>query len=337
MKRLLWAAAAAFVILSFCVNPVRAQAQLPADLGWAAELSGLLTSYWITPNVTYLTANNVDLKLDIYQATNGSFPTPALPARPTLMYIHGGGWTGLSKESSSLAFLPFLQMGWNVVNIDYRVARVSPAPAAVEDCLCALRWIYRNAKQYNIDTNRLVVSGESSGGHLALTTGMVPASAGLDRQCPGTEALKVSAIINWFGIDDVAELLDGPHTQQFAVTWLGSTTNRDEIARRVSPLSYVRPALPPILTIHGDADPLVPYSQAVRLRDALTKAGVPNELVTVQGGKHGSFTRQDMRKVYGSIVNFLSQHGLNQRQPHNNNPLEGVTEISGESPQSDLF
>ena len=84
-------------------------------------------------------------------------------------------------------------MGWNVVNVEYRLARVSGAPAAVEDCLCALRWIIRNAKQYNIDITKLVVSGSSAGGHLALTTGMIPPSAGLDRQCPGNEELKVAA------------------------------------------------------------------------------------------------------------------------------------------------
>ena len=48
-----------------------------------------------------------------------------------------------------------------------------------------------------------------AGGHLALTTGMLPASAGLDRLCPGPDNLKVAAIVNWFGITDVADLLDG--------------------------------------------------------------------------------------------------------------------------------
>jgi acetyl esterase/lipase len=108
-----------------------------------------------------------------------------------------------------LAFLPYLETGWSVVNVEYRLARVSLAPAAVEDCRCALRWVIRNAKQYNFDTNKIVVTGHSAGGHLALTTGILPASAGLDRQCPGNEELKVAAIVNWFGITDVVDLLDG--------------------------------------------------------------------------------------------------------------------------------
>src|ERR1043166_9164178 len=61
--------------------------------------------------------------------------------QPTVIFIHGGGWTGGTKEAGAGFWLPYIEMGWNVVNVDYRVARIAPAPAAVEDCLCALRWI----------------------------------------------------------------------------------------------------------------------------------------------------------------------------------------------------
>jgi dipeptidyl aminopeptidase/acylaminoacyl peptidase len=143
-----------------------------------------------------------------------------------------------------------------------------------------------------------------------LTTGTLPASAGLDRQCPGNEELKVAAIVNWYGITDVGDLLDGPNTQTYAVTWLSSLTNRYEIAKRVSPLEYVRPGLPPILTIHGDADPTVPYSHGARLHEALTKAGVPNQLLTIPGGKHGGFTRDETLKIFATIQQFLQKHNL---------------------------
>ena len=88
--------------------------------------------------------------------------------------------------------------------------------------------------------------GNSAGGHLALTTGMIPVSAGLDSLCPGSEVPKVAAIINWYGITDVDELLAGPNVRNYAVAWLGGMSNRDEIAKRVSPLTYVRAGLPPI-------------------------------------------------------------------------------------------
>ena len=281
------------------ISPVAALAQGADPLATAISFQ---TDYQITPNITYLTANNFEAKLDVYRRRNVSQP------QPTLIYVHGGGWTGGTKEQSSLAFLPFLQMGWNVVNVEYRLARVSLAPAAVEDCLCALRWVYRNAKQYDFDTSRLVVSGDSAGAHLALTTGMLPESAGFDRQCPGTEQLKVAAIVNWYGITDVADLLDGPNMKTYAVTWLAAMPNRDDMAKRVSPLTYMRPGLPPVITIHGDADPTVPYTHALRLRDALEKAHVPNRLVTVPGGKHGGFSQAERVTIYAAIREFLAQH-----------------------------
>src|SRR6185437_3504122 len=160
-----------------------------------------------------------------------------------------------------------------------------------EDCLCALKWVASHAAEYHIDASKIVVSGDSAGGHLSLMTGMTPPDAGLDRECESNNAAsssaKVAAIVNWYGITDVADLLQGPNRKTYAVAWLGSAPNREEIARGVSPLTYVRPGLPPVLSIPGDADPTVPYTHSLRLRDALNKVSVPNELVTVPGGKHG--------------------------------------------------
>jgi acetyl esterase/lipase len=271
------------------------------DTNWTYEFAN---HYSVVPNTTYLTANNYEAKLDLYDRRD------VQDAQPTLIYIHGGGWTGGTKEGVISQILPYLEMGWNVVNVEYRLARVSLAPAAVEDCLCALRWVAANAKQHHIDPNRLVVSGGSAGGHLALTTGMIPESAGLDRECPGVPLPKVAAIVDWYGITDVNDLLDGPNRKTYAVAWLSSMPNRQEIAKRVSPLEYVRAGLPPILMIHGDADPTVPYQHSVRLKEALDKAVVPNQLYTVPGGHHGGFTAPENVQVFQAIKAFLKQHGL---------------------------
>jgi acetyl esterase/lipase len=281
--------------------PALAQAQTTDSFAKALHI---FDSYRVVPNITYLTANNWDAKLDVYQSRDATTPNP------TLVYFHGGGWVQGSKEASSLTFLPFLDMGWNVVNVEYRLAKVSLAPAAVQDGICALRWVYRNAKEYNVDTSRLVVMGNSAGGHLALTTGMVPASAALDSLCPGAEDLKVAAVINWYGITDVEELLGGPNERNFAVAWLGGMGNRVAIAKRVSPLTYVRAGLPPIISIQGDADPVVPYTQNVLLHRALEQAGIRNQLVTVPGGKHGGFTDAEMVKVYAEIRAFLGRQNI---------------------------
>ena len=105
-------------------------------------------------------------------------------------------------------------------------------------------------------------------------------------------------------------LLSGPNQKSYAVRWLGSLPNREEVARRASPIHYVRKGLPPILTIHGDADPTVPYQHAIDYHKALDKAGVKNQLVTVPGGKHGGFTSDEYRKLYKDVFAFLEKHGV---------------------------
>jgi len=201
-------------------------------------------------------------------------------------------------------------MGWNVVNVEYRLARVSVAPAAVEDCLCALRWVAANAAQHHIDTSRIVTSGNSAGGHLALTTAMIPEGSGLDNECPGVPLPKVAAVVDWYGITDVNDLLEGTNRRAYAVQWLGSAPDRAEIAKRVSPLTYVRPGLMPILMIQGDADPAVPYQHSLRLKAALDKAGVKNQLHTVPGGKHGGFSPSENIAAWNAVRDFLKNNGL---------------------------
>jgi acetyl esterase/lipase len=211
-------------------------------------------------------------------------------------------------------------MGFAVVNVEYRLAKISPAPAAVEDCLCALHWIGRNAKKYDFDLSK-VVTGGSAGGHLALTTGLIPPSAGFENECaydddpdwkgPWNETRpKVAAIINWYGIADVVDILHEPNIRSYAVSWLGSAPDREDLAKRLSPLSYVRPGVPPVLTIHGDADQIVPYSHATRLHEALNKAGVKNQLVTIRGGDHGDFTIEQEITAFEAIHAFLANLGI---------------------------
>ncbi|MBE0657292.1 MAG: alpha/beta hydrolase [Bryobacteraceae bacterium] len=275
-----------------------------AALAQGLDTVRIWNQYSVTPNVTYLTANNYEAKLDVYRRRGVDTPLP------TVISIHGGGWVNGTKGATSLFVLPYLEAGYNVVNITYRLARVSLAPAAVEDCRCALKWVASHAKEYGFDTSKLILTGGSAGGHLSLITGMLPESAGLDRYCVAGEAPQVAAIVNWYGITDVADLLEGPNMKSYAVTWLGSQPDRAAIAKRVSPMTYVRAGLPAILTIHGDADPTVPYSHGVQLTSALKAAGVKTELVTVPGGRHGGFTLAENLKIFQSIRSFLGGLGL---------------------------
>jgi acetyl esterase/lipase len=265
------------------------------------------TRYQVHSALTYLTVNGHESQLDVFRRRDD--PNP----HPTLMYIHGGGWTSGHKDDGLMYTLPWLEMGWNVVNVEYRLASVAPAPAAVEDCLCALRWVVGHAAQYRIDPARIVVMGDSSGAHLALMTGMTPDSAGLDRACNPDGKLplpKVAAILNWYGITDVADLLQGPNQRGYAVEWLAKSADRAETAKRVSPLTWVRAGLPPIVTIHGDADPTVPFSHGVRLHEALDAVHSPNEFIAIPGGKHGGFSAEERIRAYGIIRKFLTAQGL---------------------------
>ena len=270
--------------------------------------------YDIFPNVTYAKASNFELKLDLYIPKNRSRPNA------TLILFHGGGWVDGQKERNVLYLLPYLELGWAVINVEYRTARQAPAPAAVEDCRCALRWVTYHARDYGIDPSRFVLTGTSAGGHLSLITGMLPANSIFDRQCPieggdrwNTATVpepKVAAIVNWFGISDVADLVDGPNARNYAHEWFGSMSNPEQLARQLSPVNYVRAGLPPIITIHGENDDVAPYNHSVRLHAALDKAGVPNQLVTIKGRKHGGFSRQEMIDSYTTIRAFLRKQGL---------------------------
>jgi acetyl esterase/lipase len=305
-------------------------AQLSPSAKWAAEFA---TQYTVNANLTYRTASSQQLKMDVYYRRNVTTP------QPTLVYMHGGFWVAGAKETALTALMPWLEMGWNVVNVEYRLGVAADpttlAPAAVDDCFCALRFVNALPANYNIDKNRIVVTGESAGGHLALSMGIIPESAGLGRECAGAAAPpapgggrgappaaapatpvalppvpRVAAVINWFGVTDVPDVIDGPNRQAAAARWFGDMANALEVAKKVSPLTYVRTGLPPVITIHGDADRTVPYPEAVRLHEALVKANVPNQLVTIAGGGHGQFSAEDRVKIYLSIREFLTKNGV---------------------------
>ena len=254
-------------------------------------------------------------KLDLYlpRRPNGVLPTAVL--------FHGGGWVTGNKDEIALDVLPYLAMGFAVVNVDYRVARVAPAPAAVQDSRCALRWVIRHAPQYGFDPARLVLVGSSAGAHLALMAALAPATAGFDGLCPGNEPLTVAAVINFFGVADVAELLAPPHPRDFAVGWIGPGRDAPRrAATRVSPLSYVAKGAPAVLTLHGDADPVVPFTQATRLHAALDRVGAPNRLVPIRGGRHGDFDGNEVLRATHVVREFLLKRGLIERRPPANTP-----------------
>ena len=253
--------------------------------------------YQIQANIRY--SLHPETVLDIVQAR-----APALKNRPGAIVIHGGGWVQGDKEGMLEKFcLPFVEYGFVVANVEYRLAQSAPAPAAVNDVLEAAKWFRDRAADYKVDPNQIIVAGDSAGGQLAMMVGMAPESAGLG------PSIKIAAIVSFYGISDVADQVEGPHAQSYAITWVPEQPGRMELAKKLSPIAYVRKGLPPVLSVHGDADPLVPYEQSVRLTKALKAAGDQAELITVSGGQHG-FPPEEMSKLWPQIFKWLKKHKI---------------------------
>ena len=276
-----------------------------ASCGWAqapidrksAGPAAIPDSVSVEANIPY--AEYKETVLDILQPK-----APAKKKRPGVILIHGGGWTGGTKEGRvEYAALKYVQHGFVVANVEYRLAKAATAPAAVSDVLKAAQWFHKNAKKYHVDTKRIIVTGDSAGGHLALMVAMTPRSAKLGP--PG----KVAAVVNFYGITDVADQLEGPHMQKYAVTWVPEQEGRRELAKRVSPMTYVRKDLPPILTLHGDVDKTVPYEHGANLTRELKAAGADARLITVSGAGHG-FPLSTLDEQFEHIFVFLKEKGV---------------------------
>lgn len=250
-------------------------------------------------DVVYTKVNGWDGRTDLYLNPNASKPTPVV------INIHGGGWNKGTKESQG-GFNTFFKAGFAVANMEYRLSGQAKAPAAVEDTRCMLIYLIKNAKELNIDVNKIVIMGGSAGGHLALMGGLLGNDHRFDANCPGVENIKVAAIIDKYGIADVWDWTYGPeHKSSSPKLWLGDNVKNDGFIKSVSPINYVTKNSPPIFIVHGDADPTVPYQQSVDLYKKLQKLGVKSQFITVPGGVHGKFDKEKNAEINKSIIEFL--------------------------------
>jgi acetyl esterase/lipase len=263
--------------------------------------AGIASTYRVRANVTYVKSGAWEGKVDIYSRRDAG-------PQPTLIWIHGGPQTAVTKDGQLFSLMPYLEAGWNVVNLDHRLPGVTFAPAALQNTWCALRFIAQNASMYGFDTSKVVIAGASSGAWFAVTGAMTPRPAHWDGACPGDEDVEVAAVVDWYGNWDFADILQGPNEKDYALGWVESFSDPLAIARAMRPVFDA--SSPPTISIHGDADPVVPYSQSVRLQDALKEAHVAAELVTIAGGGHGGFSRAENQRAYAAIEAFLKNQGL---------------------------
>lgn len=169
--------------------------------------------------------------------------------------------------AEAIAFL--VQSGeYAVVAVRDRLEDEAKWPAPLEDARAAIRWVRANAEKHRLDAKRIGVWGRGAGAHLAL---MVGADGGRDGA--------VAAVANFAGITDLPALAAPPR---------GLPADPAQ-ARAASPISYIDLGDPPVLTVHGTEDPVVPYDQAVRLDVALRTAGVRSTLVRMEGAGHADF------------------------------------------------
>lgn len=213
------------------------------------------------------------LKLDVHwpEGTRG---------RPVVMYIHGGGWTTGDKSQTDVWCKRMAKRGFVVFNVNYRLAPEFAFPAAVNDCLGALGWIKLHAAEYGGDPSRVGVTGGSAGGHLCAMVATASdhpffQPTGFENQKPD---LSVKAQAPFFGVFDFNE------PGLIALTDLrkkflgGSPTQVPENYRLASPITFVRPGLPPALIVCGKLDPI--YDQSTLYFRALQKAGVDVQFQT---------------------------------------------------------
>lgn len=267
--------------------------------------------YSLANDIQY--GENADQILDIYsqgQWIGEPYYWKSDPkAHPTMIYIHGGGWLGGTKDQITPFIIPYLEKGWNVVTFEYRKGE-GTAPQAVNDCMQAIEWVGRHSNEYNIDPHKLVISGESAGGHLSLITGMLNSIPGSNNYYAG-DSIKIIAIVNWFGITDISGIdafYRGINQERnYASVWIGNHQRLDSISAFFSPVNRIVAETPPIITIHGQIDSVVPYIQAVTMHKLLQEKGIKNELVSIPKGKHLGFTDKDFQLIYTRIFDFLEK------------------------------
>ena len=294
---------------------VLADSDIQDDIQDDRQQSTVLARYAVRRDLTYSTHDGHVLRLDMYLPPRDE----SLNHEVVVMFMHGGCWIAGGKDDALPYLDPFLELGMTVANVEYRLAHVAHAPAAIDDGRAALRWLIEHAADFGYAPDKIIVAGFSSGAHLALMTAILGPASLPDRHdhavattlasartAPGRA---VKAILNWSGMTDIVDLLSGPNRRDYAAAWFGDV-DIEPLARHVSPLHMVRLGMPPVLTIHGTADPVVPFSQALKLQDALTTAGVRHQFLGIPKAGHGAYTPSQRTAGQQALREFLFDHSL---------------------------
>ena len=272
----------------------------------AASLRAQVTPRNI-PDLPYVTGGTERQELDLYLP-----PTPGGAPRPLVLWIHGGGWEAGDRRRCPA--LPFVQHGYAVASIGYRLSSQAIYPAQIEDCKSAIRWLRAHAREYDLDPQHIGAWGASAGGQLVAMLGTTGHILQFDVGENLDQSSAVQCVIDWYGPTDLlhwgegppSPLLDQPNNMISHLLG-GTVATHQEAARTASPVDFVNGTSAPFFIMHGTADNIVPLQQSQELDAALRKAGVESKLTLVPGGGHGTggFGKPEN---YELMERFLAAH-----------------------------
>ena len=242
-----------------------------------------------------------DLKCDVF--TPPSNPQNA----PAILLIHGGAWKyGDRKQLRGYGFL-IGREGYVCVATEYRLSEEAQWPAPLHDIKAALRWMRANAAELGIDPKRIAVSGNSSGGHLALLAAGTQNRKEFEGNGGNPSAdTDISAVISFYAPTELTP--KGPMLRQFVDEFMGDATSDADYAA-ASPLSYATSDFPPTLFLQSNKDEMVPRDQSTRMCDALVKAGAPAEMHLFDHAPHDFDTDPVLaRHSVAMVITFLQRY-----------------------------
>lgn len=233
---------------------------------------------------------------------------------PLLVWVHGGAWRAGSRKDMPLGQL--VAEGYAVASVDYRLSTQARFPAQVHDLKAAVRFLREHGDTWHLPTRKIVIAGDSAGGHLAALVGVSNGNAELEGE-EGNDRKQnsdVQGIISFYGGSDLTTILQQstPHGLSMRVPALelllgGQPEALPVLARLASPVFHVDKADPPLLLLHGDQDPQMPVNQALELQGAYQRVKAPVQLEIVHGAGHGGATFYDAERL-GVVKRFLREH-----------------------------
>jgi acetyl esterase/lipase len=256
------------------------------------------------PDIEYTNPDGQHLQLDMARPKSGDGPFPAI------VCIHGGGFRAGARQSYDGLCLRLAEQGYVAVTVSYRLAPKYQFPAAIYDVKAAVRWMRANAKKYNIDPNRIGVTGGSAGGHLAQFLAVTPDVKQFEGDGGNPDqSSRVACVVNYYGPSDFTKSYGkSVDAAQVLPLWLGGDLEKARQKHVISsPLNWVTPNAAPTLCIHGTEDKYVAHEQAVWMIDRLKSSGVEAELLTLQGAGHG-FKGPDAEVAEKAMLAFFAKH-----------------------------